>query len=366
VALANATDPPLTHSLSYGENEAAYSPEYEARMNVELLKLGLRGLSLFVATGDTGVQGAAQPGGAPPKCAPFQPTFPATSPYVTSVGGTQFSDHTTEVCNAAEVFALGTQSSSPFACPEEDVGEIVCSTQTGAMITGGGGFSDRFARPQYQADAVQGYLETLGRRGLLPSAGMFNRSGRAYPDIAAIGQNVPTVFNGSLAMAGGTSAAAPIAAALFSLLNAEQLAKGRPPLGFVNPWLYSTHAAHPEVLNDVRVGNISGGNRLLPKYVDCDESFVALPGWDAASGLGSPDFTRLLNHLPLAPQPPPPPPPPPPATCVASFGGCDPEAGGAPCCEAGERCYTQSIHFSQCLTACPSSPTWKCSNGSSA
>jgi hypothetical protein len=126
------------------------------------------------------------------------------------------------------------------------VGEIVCSTQTGAMITGGGGFSGRYARPSYQEDAVSGYLAALGRRGLLPSAGMFNRSGRAYPDIAAIGQNVPTVFNGSLAMAGGTSAAAPIVAALFSLLTAERLAAGLPPLGFVNPWLYSTHAAHPE------------------------------------------------------------------------------------------------------------------------
>jgi hypothetical protein len=103
VDLANASAPPLTQSLSYGENEGSYSEEYEGRVNAELLKLGLRGLSIFVATGDTGVQGAAQPGGAPPQCAPFVPTFPATSPFVTAVGGSQFSDHTTEVCNAAEV-----------------------------------------------------------------------------------------------------------------------------------------------------------------------------------------------------------------------------------------------------------------------
>ena len=57
-----------------------------------------------------------------------------------------------------------------------------------------------------------------------------------------------------------------------------------------------------QVLFDVRVGNISGGNRLLPKYEDCAEGFAALPGWDAATGLGSPDFTRLLRHMPLSPN----------------------------------------------------------------
>ena len=47
----------------------------------------------------------------------------------------------------------------------------------GAMITGGGGFSARYARPSYQAAAVEGYLAALGRRGLLPRPAMFTASG---------------------------------------------------------------------------------------------------------------------------------------------------------------------------------------------
>ena len=155
----------------------------------------------------------------------------------------------------------------------------------------------------WQAAAVEQYLETLERRGKLPDARMFNRSGRAYPDIAAVGQNVPAVFNGSLAMVGGTSSSAPIVAAIFSLLTAERLAAGLPPFGLVNPWLYSTYAAHREVTFDVKVGNNLGGNRLLPEYVECTEGYSALPGWDAATGLGAPDFSNLLRFALLPKQP---------------------------------------------------------------
>jgi len=298
VDVSNMSSPPLVFSLSYGENEGAYARAYEERFNVELLKLGLRGVSVFAASGDTGVQGAAQPGGAPPRCAPFAPTFPAASPYVTSVGGTQFSDHVTEVCDESEVYAFGTTSAAPFACPDDVVGEIACSTITGAMITTGGGFSNRWERPKWQDDAVSSYLAHAARRAKLPNASLFNATGRGYPDIAAIGQNVPTVFNGSLAMVGGTSASAPIAAALFSMINAERLAAGMPPLGFVNPWLYRVYQTHHDVMLDVKVGNNSGGNKLLPVGLDvsCPEAFAALPGWDPTTGLGAPNFAKLLLY----------------------------------------------------------------------
>ena len=94
---------------------------------------------MVVASGDTGVQGSAQAGGAQPRCEPFAPTYPASSPYVTTVGGTQFSDHILPLCDLEEVYAVGTEASMPFSCPDDDVGEIVCSTDTGAMITSGGG-----------------------------------------------------------------------------------------------------------------------------------------------------------------------------------------------------------------------------------
>lgn len=282
VDVANQTQPAYVQSLSYGENEDAYTASYQQRGDVELMKLGLRGVSVLTATGDTGVQGAAQAGGAPPQCAPFVPVWPATSPYVTAVGGTQFSTHTTALCDVEEVYSYGTLSGLPFSCPDDDIGEIACSADTGAMITTGGGFSNRYPRPDYQQRQVTEYL--ANRQQDLPPTELFNSTGRGYPDISAISQNVPVVFNEQVVMVGGTSAAAPIASGLISSLNGARLAIGKPVLGFLNPLLYSVEQVFPESYIDVRVGDNSGGNRLGPEYTSCDYGFKALPGWDASTG----------------------------------------------------------------------------------
>ena len=298
VGVGNTSHPALVHSLSYGENEVSYADEYKARVDLEFMKLGLRGVTVLIATGDTGIQGAAQPGGAPPSCYPFHSIFPASSPHVTSVGATQFSTHVSPICDVENVYSMGTSSSIPFSCPDDDVGEITCSTDTGAMITSGGGFSNYFSRPWYQDHAVKWYHhDCADQPGCTPRDGSYNLTGRGFPDIAAIGQNVPTIFNGTLVMVGGTSAAAPIAAGLISLLNAELLRLGRPSLGFMNPWLYSLAQQFPDSITDVRSGNNSGGNRLLPTYVSCESGFRSIPGWDPATGLGSLNFERMLAHL---------------------------------------------------------------------
>lgn len=292
--LANSSNPPLVHSLSYGENEEDYSLQYQRRGNLELAKLGLRGVTVLAASGDTGVQGAAQQGGSPPRCVPFAAVWPASSPYITTVGATMVSNHMSDVCNIDRIYAMGSNNSMPFACPETNVGEIVCSTQTGSMITSGGGFSQRFPRPQYQEDAIEEYLSQVN-----VNRSLFNSTGRGYPDISATGANVPIIFQGRLTMVGGTSASSPIVAGLVALINGERLEAGLPPLGFMNPLLYSSYQRWPEIVQDVRVGNISGTNLLLPppQIKDCQEGFPALPGWDAASGLGSPNFKEMLAHL---------------------------------------------------------------------
>lgn len=295
IDLSNSTNVPWVQSLSYGENENAYSASYQQRSDVEFIKLGLRGVSVLSATGDTGVQGAAQAGGAAPVCSPFQPVWPASSPYVTAVGGTQFSTHSTSVCDVAEVFSYGTNSGMPFSCPDDDIGEIACSADTGAMITTGGGFSNRYSQPWWQKPQVKEYL-AWGSPEIPPSS-LFNASGRAYPDISAVSQNVPCVFEGELVMVGGTSAAAPIASGLVASLNGAKLALGKPTLGFLNPLLYYLQARAPETYIDVRVGNNRGGNRLGPEYTSCPHGFNALAGWDAATGLGSLNFDLLYGFV---------------------------------------------------------------------
>lgn len=163
------------------------------------------------------MQGAAQSGGRPPRCKPFAAVWPASSPYVTSVGATMVSNHVAEVCDVDRVYAMGSNSSMPFACPETNVGEIVCSTQRGSMITSGGGFSERFGAPEWQREALEEYLGQVEVKRSL-----FNASGRGYPDLSATGSNVPIIFQGRLTMVGGTSASSPIVAGLIALLNGER------------------------------------------------------------------------------------------------------------------------------------------------
>ena len=139
-------------------------------------------------------------------------------------------------------------------------------------FTSGGGFSNYFPRPAYQDKAVSAYLATLGDE----FAGLYNRSGRAFPDIAAQGQSYAVVWNGTLVRLDGTSASTPAASAVIALVNDALIAAGKPPLGFLNPWLYSKGY---EAFTDVTSGSAAGCNTT---------GFPAGTGWDAVTGFGTP------------------------------------------------------------------------------
>jgi hypothetical protein len=89
------------------------------------------------------------------------------------------------------------------------------------------------------------------------SAGKYNATGRGYPDVAAQGVSVNIVSGGELEPVDGTSCASPIFASVIGLLNNELAAAGKPALGFLNPWLYSTAAS---ALNDITSGANAGCN----------------------------------------------------------------------------------------------------------
>jgi tripeptidyl-peptidase-1 len=93
----------------------------------------------------------------------YNPQFPVSSPYVLAVGATQ-----------------GPENANP---------EVACSSDTGGIITSGGGFSDVYPMPSYQYAAVRdGYLAGLSASDNAPAPG-YSRTGRAYPDISALGYN---------------------------------------------------------------------------------------------------------------------------------------------------------------------------------
>lgn len=107
-----------------------------------------------------------------------------------------------------------------------------------------GGFSNLFARPSFQGTAVTGYLNNLGST----NAGLFNTSGRAFPDVAAQGKNVEIIVGGISGLIGGTSCSSPIFSSVISLVNDRLIAAGKPVLGFLNP-LYVVSVCSGNVLN---------------------------------------------------------------------------------------------------------------------
>ncbi|KAJ3824123.1 tripeptidyl peptidase A [Lentinula raphanica] len=251
-------DPPLTISTSYGDHEQTVPEDYARRACSRFMELGARGVTLTFSSGDDGVGD----GEANPKYQTcftndgknetrFLPVFPSSCPYVTSVGGTRW-------------------------IPEE------------AVFFSGGGFSDYFARPWYQTEAVDGYLDKLGEHTY---AGLFNRYARtsmfpfAYPDVSAQGVNFRVFIGGKPFLVSGTSASSPTFAGIVALLNDARLEAGLPALGFLNPLLYKRGA---EAFNDITIGHNPG----------CGTSgFNATEGWDPISGLGTPDFEKLKEEV---------------------------------------------------------------------
>lgn len=136
-----------------------------------------------------------------------------------------------------------------------------------AVSFSSGGFSNFFPRPAYQAAAVDGYLESLGQI----YQGLYNASGRAFPDVSAQGANFVINLGGNFTLIDGTSASCPTFASIVALLNDRRLGTGKAPLGFLNPLLYSRGA---EAFKDITSGNNPGCGT---------EGFPATAGWDPVS-----------------------------------------------------------------------------------
>ncbi|KAH8979053.1 subtilisin-like protein [Lactarius hatsudake] len=239
-------DIPQTISTSYGGDEQTFPRDYATSVCDLFGQLGVRGISVLFASGDSGVGGGDCTKNDGSGVVQFQPLFPATCPWVTSVGGTM---------GRPEVAA-------PFST---------------------GGFSNVFKRPDYQTDAVLGFFQQLGNQ----YSGLYNASSRGSPDVAAQAVRFAIILNDGLARSSGTSCSAPVVAGIISLLNDYQLSRNRPVLGFLNPWLYGTAS---QGFNDITSGSNPGCGT---------EGFSAVPGWDPVTGLGTPDFQRLLERLPI-------------------------------------------------------------------
>jgi len=179
--------------------------------------------------------------------------FPASSPHALGCGGTRLlADPATGVISS----------------------EVVWNETAAGEGAGGGGVSDQYALPSWQADA-----------GVPPRAGSPGTAGgRGVPDVAGNADPVTgyQIYSGGKALVvGGTSAVAPLWAALTSRL-AEATGQR---FGLVQTLLYAGVAPGVGMAG---FRDITSGN---------NGAYTAGPGWDACSGLGSPDGTALLNRL---------------------------------------------------------------------
>ncbi|KAB5570820.1 Pro-kumamolisin [Coniochaeta sp. 2T2.1] len=272
-ALLNMTSDELPQviSNSYGDDEQTVPKEYAIRVCNLIGMMGLRGITVLESSGDTGVGAPCQSNDGR-KHPEFTPQFPASCPYITSVGGTQ-----------------------AFA-PEV------------AWSASSGGFSNYFARAWYQEAAVTDYLTSHlapdTKANFSAYAGGFR--GRAFPDVSAhsLSPNYLFYAAGSVSYTGGTSAAAPVVAGLIGLINDARLKAGKPVMGFINPWLYGLGHGNGTGITDVTGGaaigctgvNLQTGRTLPGASVIPGARWAATPGWDPATGVGMPDLEALVRR----------------------------------------------------------------------
>lgn len=162
-----------------------------------------------------------------------------------------------------------------------------------SRFSSSGGFSNYFPAPAYMKDALEtyfskhnpglpSYVANENATNIGEGGGLYNRAGRGFPDISANGASFRAFNNGTNYHFFGTSLAAPLWAAVLTLINQERQAVGKTPVGFINPVLY----ANPDTLTDIKNGS----------NANCGSSgFPAVEGWDPVTGLGTPDYPALLD-----------------------------------------------------------------------
>lgn len=257
-----ANDPGVVSvSWGYAETQDIWTKQGMKQVNQALLEAAHLGITVCVASGDDGSSGAIDNGHA-------YVNFPTSSPYALSVGGTT-------------IPAKG--SAQPDIVWKE--GDGLRDDQGGST---GGGESTVFHRPPWQS-AID-----------IPSANPHAIAGRIVPDISANADWDASPYllavDGGIEPNGGTSAATPLVGALLTLINAERVAAKKSRVGFVTPQLYlppSGEAVGSTPLGSLACTDVVDGDNITARV----GGYAATPGFDAASGWGTPIGTRLAQLL---------------------------------------------------------------------
>jgi kumamolisin len=239
-AVHDTTNKPSVISISWGGPESTWAQQSSTALDEACQSAAVLGVTITVACGDNGSTDGVTDG-------QNHVDFPASSPHVLACGGTTLQGNGSTITS-----------------------EVVWNELANNEGATGGGVSNLFPLPTWQQNANVPQPDVQG-------------GGRGVPDVA--GDADPTtgysvLVDGQQQVIGGTSAVAPLWAGLIALANQINGDNA----GFINPTLYSTAVAG--AFNDITQGN--------------NPAFSAGPGWDACSGLGSPNGAAIMQTL--APQ----------------------------------------------------------------
>jgi kumamolisin len=235
-------------SISWGGPEVSTEQQAIAAYHELFAAAGVLGITVCVASGDHGTADldASHWDGK------IHVDHPSCDDLVLSCGGTQIENGTDVAWNDGTPFDINVQGGGGWAS--------------------GGGISEIFKVPAYQEEANKEVSIDNGKPG------------RGVPDIAMSATNYFTRVDSFEGASGGTSAVAPLMAALVARLNQAK----KKNVGFLNPFLYSN--VSKGVVHDV-----TSGTNAINHTV---KGYQAKKGWDACTGLGTPDGTAILNNLP--------------------------------------------------------------------
>lgn len=251
---------------SFGTDEAGANADPDAMTALDALYLSqvLHGGTVVTSSGDYGATN-----GTPFGPGPVTPMagYPASSPFVLAVGGTEGNPYPGGLWNNGRYGG-------------EQVWNEVLQTPQGTQFGASGGApSTVYPAPPWQL-------------------GLTGTTMRAEPDVAydaAANGGVIIAFQGTFGVIGGTSVGSPSWAAIVALANELRGRQGLPPLGLATPQLYTLardRNTYRQDFHDITTGSNDLGNGQfgLP-------GFSAGPGYDFPTGLGTPDVARLIKDL---------------------------------------------------------------------
>ncbi|KAF7368073.1 Family S53 protease-like protein [Mycena sanguinolenta] len=242
--IANMTNPPTVMTTSFGDIETNFGASVATKLCNEYMVLGAMGISVLFASGDVS----------------FVVAHSVDDSHILLEGGVRGVHDTPDQCTNNTFVPV-----FPSTCPYV--------TSVGAT----------------QADAVAAFLDAIPD----DFEGIFNRTGRGYPDVSIQGVNFEIIVNGSHPRPiSGASASSPTFAAIIALINDRLVAAQKPVMGFLNPFLYSNASS---AFTDVTIGRNAGS--VCPSN---SSAFDAGVGWDPLTGLGTPKFFELLAAAALA------------------------------------------------------------------